>query len=143
MITVKEFPYKPGEHECERASNSYLMSLVAIMAGLPFPIINFIASIFFWLGNKKASYFVRWHCIQVLFSVVSLLIVNSISVYWTLSIAFGEGQLTNLYISYIITAIICNLIEYILTFISAIKTRKGIHVEWWFFGPLTNMISKP
>ena len=36
--------YKPAEHELEAASNSYLMSLLAVMAGLPFPIINLLAS---------------------------------------------------------------------------------------------------
>ena len=36
--------YKPAEHELEAASNSYLMSLLAVMAGLPFPIINLLAT---------------------------------------------------------------------------------------------------
>ena len=49
----------PGEHEAERASNSYLMSVVAVMAGLPLPIFNLIASIIFFFGNRKSTYFVR------------------------------------------------------------------------------------
>ena len=35
-----------------------------------------------------------------------------------------------------------NLIEFITTIYTAIQTRKGIHVEWWFYGPLTNLICK-
>ena len=32
MIYDTTFPYKPSEHESEKASNSYLMSLVALVA---------------------------------------------------------------------------------------------------------------
>ena len=53
--------YKPAEHELEAASNSYLMSLLAVMAGLPFPIINLLATAVFYLANRHRTYFVRWH----------------------------------------------------------------------------------
>ena len=44
MITKTKFNYEPLEHEFEKASNSYLMSLMAIIVGLPLPIINLIAT---------------------------------------------------------------------------------------------------
>lgn len=53
---------KPHEHELEAASNSYLMSLLVAMIGLPFPIVNLIATIIFFLANRRQTYFVRWHC---------------------------------------------------------------------------------
>ena len=62
MITTTSFPYQPMEHEAEKASNSYLMSVIALMAGLPLPIINLIATAMFYIGNRKGPYFVRWHC---------------------------------------------------------------------------------
>ena len=37
MSPAREFVYKPDEYEAEKASNSYLMSLIAIMVGLPLP----------------------------------------------------------------------------------------------------------
>ena len=40
MIQETIFAYKPSEHEREKASNGYLMSLVALIAGLPLPIIR-------------------------------------------------------------------------------------------------------
>ena len=46
MISNTTFYYKPNESELERASNSYLMSLVAVIGGLPLPILNLLASIF-------------------------------------------------------------------------------------------------
>jgi len=47
MITYSTFSYKPFESELERASNSYLMSLVALIGGLPMPIFNLLATLFF------------------------------------------------------------------------------------------------
>jgi hypothetical protein len=90
MIQIKSFAYEPGEHESEKASNSYLMSLIAVMVGLPLPIINLIATFIFYLGNRKGTYFVRWHCTQALLSQFSLLFINSFGFWWTVSIFFTE-----------------------------------------------------
>ena len=82
MIVLNKFSGEPTEHEIEKASNSYLMSLIALMAGLPFPIINLLATLIFYLGNRKGTYFVRWHCTQALLSQLSLLFVNSYGFWW-------------------------------------------------------------
>lgn len=135
------FVYRPGEHEAEKASNSYLMSLVAVIVGLPLPIINLIATFIFYMGNRKGTYFVRWHCTQALLSQASLLAINTVGFWWTVSIVFRDDVVTNQYISYIITVIIVNLIELIATIYTAIQTRKGIHVKWWFYGDLTDALT--
>lgn len=140
MIHIKPFSYEPGEHEAEAASSSYLMSLVAIIAGLPFPIVNLIATLIFYVGNRKSTYFVRWHCTQALLSQLSMLFINSFGFWWTVLIIFTDETITSKYIGYILAAIIFNLAEFIATIYTAIQTRKGIHVEWWFYGPLTNLI---
>jgi hypothetical protein len=133
----------PTEHEAEKASNSYLMSLIAVIAGLPLPIINLIATLIFYIGNRKGTYFVRWHCTQALLSQLSMLFVNSFAFWWSVSIFFTAETITNQYMAYIITILIVNIIEFIATIQAAIKTRKGVHVAWWFYGTLTNIICKP
>lgn len=143
MIHIKKFSYEPGDHEAEKASNSYLMSLIAIIAGLPLPIVNLIATFIFYVGNRKSTYFVRWHCTQALVSQVSMLFLNSVAFWWTIGIIFGDESLTNQYFGYMFTAFIFNLTEFIATIYTAIKARKGVHVEWWLYGPLTNLICKP
>ena len=96
MINVKQFNYEPGEHEAETASNSYLMSLIAIIVGLPLPIINLIATLMFYLSNRKGTYFVRWHCTQALLSQLSMLFINSFGVWWTIYIILsGQGDNNN------------------------------------------------
>lgn len=142
MIYIKQFSYEPGEHEAETASNSYLMSLIAIIVGLPLPIINLFATLIFYLSNRKSTYFVRWHCTQALLSQLSMLFINSYGFWWSVSIIFTKETITSNYIAYLIAAIIFNLTELIVTIYTAIKTRKGIHVEWWFYGTLTNIICK-
>ena len=142
MISTEKFMYTPSEHEAEKASNSYIMSPIAIMGGLPLPIINLIATLIFYLGNRKSTYFVRWHCTQALLSQFFLLPFNSAGFWWTISIIFTSETLSSKYFAYIITIIIFNLIEFIGTIYTAIVTRKGQHIEWWVIGGLTNLICK-
>lgn len=130
------------ESEKEKASNSYLMSLVAVIAGLPLPIINLLATFLFYLGNRKGSYFVRWHCTQALLSQASLLFINSYGFWWTLSLIFSGEPVSNAYIGYMLTASLFNIIELIATIQAAIKTRKGIHVRWFFYADLTDFLCK-
>jgi uncharacterized Tic20 family protein len=141
-MNFQNFAYEPSEHEAEKASNSYLMSLIAIIAGLPLPIINLLATLIFYMGNRKSTYFVRWHCTQALLSQISLLFVNSTGFWWTVSILFTDETVSGNYIAYIITAFVINVVEFIVTISAAIKTRKGIHVEWWLLGDLTNIICR-
>ncbi len=142
MIHTTFFEYKPAEHEAEKASNSYLISLVASVGGLPLPIVNLLATLFFYLGNKKGTYFVRWHCTQALLAQFSLLFMNSAGFWWTISIVFGNQQLSNAYVSYMLTVILFNLLEFVATIYTSIQTRKGKHVVWWFYGELANALCK-
>lgn len=143
MTTTTAFAYQPAEHEAERASNSYLMSLIAVIAGLPLPIINLLATFFFFMANRKGTYFVRWHCTQALLSQASLLVMNSCGFWWTVSILFSDGTLSNSYVSYMMTIFLFNLVDFIATIYTAIETRKGKHISWWFYGDLTNLLCKP
>jgi len=135
--------YEPGEHELEKASNSYVMSLVAIIGGLPFPIINLIATLAFYVGNRKGTYYVRWHCMQALLSQFSVFLVNTVGFWWTISVILGYESISNQYIAYLFTILLFNAAEFLGTIFTAIKARKGVHVEWWFYGDLTNLICKP
>jgi cell shape-determining protein MreD len=143
MKSLKQFSYKPEDHETEGASNSYLMSLVAIIVGLPLPIVNLLASLIFYLTNRKSTYFVRWHCTQALLAQFFTLFINSYGFWWTISIVFTDETVSINFIAYLIALVIFNLVEFIATIYTAIQTRKGIHVEWWFYGTLTNLVCKP
>jgi uncharacterized membrane protein len=140
MQGERTFQYVPDEYEREKAANSYLMSLIAIMMGLPLPIVNLIASALFFLGNRRSSHFVRWHCTQALLIQSITLLMNAAGVYWTLRVVLGNLTASNTYISYIITIVTFNLVEFIATIYTAVRTRRGEHISWWFFGPLTDAL---
>jgi uncharacterized Tic20 family protein len=142
MTNQSNFAYQPGEHEAESASNSYLMSLVAVIAGLPLPIVNLLATFFFFVANRKKTFFVRWHCTQALLSQLSLFFMNTVGFWWTISIMFFDESVTNNYIGYMMVIFFFNVAEFIATIYTAVKTRNGKHVEWFFYGDLTNMICK-
>jgi hypothetical protein len=134
--------YRPHDEEAEKASNSYLMSLIALIVGVPLPIINLLATIIFYISMRSSSYYVRWHSTQALMSQAFVFVFNSVTFYWTLSILFGDNQLNNEYIAYLITVILFNLFEFIANIYLAIETRKGKHIHMWFVGPLTDLICK-
>ncbi|GAB3331803.1 hypothetical protein GCM10027429_10520 [Marivirga atlantica] len=142
MITTTTFRYDIHDSEAERASNSYLMSLIAIVAGLPIPIINLLATLIFYLANRKSTEFVRWHCTQALYSQLSLFIVNSIGFWWTISIITDGIQLSNYYIAYIIMIFLFNFTELLATMYTASKIRKHKHIKWWFYSDITDLSIK-
>ena len=142
MSTTTDFVYQPNDLESEKASNSYLMSLIALIAGLPLPIVNLIATFIFFLGNRKGTYFVRWHCMQSLLSQFSVFLMNTIGFWWTMSIIFSDRKATDIYFGYLFTIILFNLTEFIATIYTAVQTRKGKHVQWYFYGALTDKICK-
>lgn len=133
--------YQPNDYERERASNSYLMSVVAIMIGTPLPIVNMLATLFFYLANRKSTPYVRWHCTQALLSQITVFVMNAAAFTWTMRIIFGSLYINDNYIAYIITVLCFNIFEFIITVIAAIRVRKGKHMEWWFWGALTNQLS--
>ncbi len=142
MNGKNNFLYAPNEDESEKASNSYILSLIALITGFPIPLFNLVAAIIFYLGNKKGTYFVRWHCMQVLLAHVITFVINLIVVVWVLGVLFWNFNLTNNFIAFIITAAVFNLIEFIATIYTAIKTRKGLHISWLVIGPLTDLFVK-
>ena len=142
MSTKNNFPYKPNDYESEKASISYLMSLITIIAGLPLPVINLITTFAFYRSNRKSSYFVRWHCIQTLLLQIFFVIINAYPFWRIISIIFNNGQITNSLIAYLVTAILFNLTGFIITIYAAIYTGRGKHVYWWFWGDLADLICR-
>lgn len=142
MIQEKKLDEKISEGSCERASNVYLMSLVVIIAGMPLPILNLLATFFFYVAHRKGSYFVRWHCSQALLSQVVVFLINTTGFWWTIFIILGEKEISNAYVSYIIVLLFFNISEFIITLYTAAKVRKGKHISWWFYGDITDLIIK-
>ncbi len=144
VLPIKPFyGHRPNEMELEKASNAYLMSLLAIMAGMPLPIINLFASLLFYMGNRRSTWFVRWHCTQTILAQLTVLVINSIGITWTIQVFFSDKTVTNEYIGYIAALVLFNLFEFATTMYAAIQVRKGEIVHFWFWGELATMICPP
>ena len=74
--------------EQEKASNAYIMSLIAVVVGLPMPIINLIATGLFYFLSRKSSPFVKWHTTQALVSQIPLFLPSK----WSIYCLFHSGQ---------------------------------------------------
>lgn len=148
-------------HEYEQASNSYLMSVVSVMAGTFIPIVNFIAAVIFYLGSRKSSYFVRWHAIQSALGQLVLIPFNSFAFAWTLRVLLNgfppeefrtrmsgeEFFIDNIldapsaYWLYIIFVLLLNVIEFFVTIFAAINVRKGHNVRWAVLAPIADRLT--
>lgn len=132
----------PLDHEAAKASNSYLMSLLSLLAGVPLPIVNLIATLLFFMMNRRSTYFVRWHCTQALLSQLSVFFLNSYGFWWTVSIIFTDATLSNDYVAYVITVGLFNIFEFMFTLYTVIQVRKGRHIRWWILGDITDLLVK-
>lgn len=158
---------KPFIHpnEYEQAANSYVMAVVAVIAGLPFPIINLIATIGYYMAHRKSSYFVRWHCIQAGLGQIALIPFNSVALAWTLGILFGGRGFLGLYDIprrylednalpfedysgatlaywlYIAFIVVLNISEFIVVIATASKVKKGHNVRWFGISAIADRLT--
>lgn len=135
--------YFPQGHEREAAAHSYLMSLLVVMAGLPFPIVNLAATFIFYLANRRKTYFVRWHCTQALVSQVPLFILNCVLFWWSVRVLLDFVPLSSFYFAYLFTVLLFNLVDFVATFHTMVAVNKGRQVDWYVYAPLTDLLCKP
>ncbi len=139
-MTVLE--YAQREQDAEQASNVYIMSLITFAAGLPLPIINVISTIIFFIGSRRESAFVRWHCMQALLTELITLPLNSIAFWWTVNLVLFEAQITNSYLVYVFLVILLNIVELVAAISAAIRVRKHHDVRWILVSDIADMLVK-
>jgi hypothetical protein len=150
-------------HEYEQAGNSYVMAVVAIIAGLPLPIINFFATVGYYLAHRKSAYLVRWHCVQAGLGQLALIPFNSVALAWTIglvlqrhpidtwehdryySVASYPGDwcdgISVYYWLYITFVVLLNIAEFIVVIITASRVRKGHNVRWFGIAPIADALT--
>jgi uncharacterized membrane protein len=158
FMNTKTYIVQPYEHE--QAGNAYLMSIVAVVAGLPLPIINVIASFLFYLAKRKATYYVRWHSLQALLAQAVIMPFNSIALAWTINIFYSSltWEKTSYsqysahldqdlytfpsvwYFLYIFLILALNIAEFIGVLITAIGVRNGKNIRWAVIANITDRL---
>ncbi|MGB3590840.1 MAG: hypothetical protein WBA16_04065 [Nonlabens sp.] len=130
----------PLPHECRKASTSYLMSIMSLVAGLPLPVANLLATVGYYLGYRNDTYFVRWHCVQAILTQIFILPFNSVAFWWGISIYLNTRILSTEYLAYVLFVVNLNVIELAFTIYTVSAVHKGINVRWPVYAAITDRI---
>ncbi len=134
--------YNPSDSERENASHAYIITMMTVTLGLPFPILNLFACIGFYFLIRKKTPFTRFHSLQAITSQVPVILMNSAVIIWIIGILFHKVVISNEFISYVITVVIFNVIDIIYNIIAAMRARNGLLYSFALFGPLSWMLIK-
>ena len=129
-----------ADDEAESASNSYLLSLVLLVGGAPLPILNLLASVIFLFGARRSAPFVRWHATQALVGQLAVIPVNTVFLWMTLSILFGNREFDNFYVGWGLAMLALNAAELIASIYAAVRVRRGEDVRWWGIAPVVDAL---
>lgn len=135
-MIIEHDPKLVTEREREEAANAYVMTLMAAMVGLPLPIVNLIACIIYYAVSKPKTIFAKYNVTQAIISQIPVICINSVGLTWTLKIIFSDTPISNLYVAYMATMLMANLLDYAANIAAAVKARKGKLVMLTLFGPL-------
>ncbi|MBN2572012.1 MAG: DUF4870 domain-containing protein [Ignavibacteriales bacterium] len=120
--------------EREDAMGAYFMMFASLAGGIPFPLINLIASFIYYFLNKSKSRFVHFHSHQSLTSQIPVSVLNAIAIVWGILLIVNNFHITRDFITYLIAIGIVNLVYFIFSIIAAVKARKGKFYYFIFFG---------
>lgn len=131
-------PDEVSKREREDGMGAYLMMFAGIAAGLPLPILNLLASIIYWAVNKGKGRFVRFHCLQSLWSQLPTTLLNAGLFYWTIRNFIVDGiEFSDYYFGYLGMVALVNLLYFIFSIVAAIQARNGKMYYFLFFGRLS------
>lgn len=131
-------PDEVTKREREDGMGAYLMMFAGIAAGLPLPILNLLASIIYYAVNKNKGRFVRFHCLQSLWSQLPTTLMNAGLVYWTIRNFIVDGiEFSDQYWGYLGVVALTNLLYFIFSIVAAIQARNGKMYYFLFFGRLS------
>lgn len=119
---------QPGEipeREKEDAMAAYLMMFASLAIGLPIPLFNLIASVIYFLVNRKSSLFVAFHALQALLTHVPVVLLNAGVIGWLIGILVTEGSFAPGFFWYLFFTILANLAYITWSIIALIHARKG------------------
>ena len=118
-------PEEIPEREREDAMAAYLMMFASLAIGLPIPLVNLIASVIYFLVNRKSSPFVAFHALQALLTHVPVVLLNAGLVGWLVGILVSQAGFHAAFFWYLLFTILVNLAYIIWSIVALIHARKG------------------
>ncbi len=115
---------------------AYLMMFASLAIGLPIPLVNLIASVIYFLVNRKTSPFVAFHALQALLTHIPVTLLNAGVVAWLIVIIATGSHFAAAYFWYLFFAVLVNLTYIVWSIVALIHANKGRFFYMPFFGRL-------
>ena len=128
-----------SDTEKESAVNGYLMSLAVFATTMPFPVINLIANIIYYIRRRKSVYITRWHSMNAFVSQLPLFFINSFTWYSAWQIIWDDWHLNGYFVAYYVVAAILNIAEIVLSIVCCIKIKHNKEVNWIMVSPFCHI----
>ncbi len=123
--------------ERDDAMAAYLMMFASLAIGLPLPLVNLIASLVYWLVNRKTSRFVAFHSLQSLLSHLPVTIVNAGLVAWTVAAIVGPVRFGPAFFWFLAFTVLLNVAYIVISIVALVHAHKGR----FFYIPLFGRVS--
>ena len=118
-------PAEISEREKEDAMAAYLMMFASLAIGLPIPLFNLVASVIYFLVNRKSSPFVAFHALQALLTHIPVVLLNAGLVGWLVGILVSQSGFQAGFFWYMLFTILVNLAYIIWSIVALVHARKG------------------
>ena len=129
-------PEEIPEREKEDAMAAYLMMFASLAIGLPIPLVNLIASVIYFLVNRKTSLFVAFHSLQALITHVPVVLLNAGLVGRLIANLVTQAGFAPPFFWYLSFTILVNVAYIAWSIVALVHARKGRFVYMPVIGRL-------
>ena len=104
---------------------AYLMMFASLAIGLPIPLLNLIASVIYFLVNRKTSPFVAFHALQALLTHIPVVLLNAGVVAWLITNLATHAASWAWFLWYLFFTVLVNLTYIVWSIVALIHASKG------------------
>ena len=130
-------PSEVSEKERDDALGSYLMMFASLAVGVPIPLLNLVASVIYFLVNRKTSAFVAFHALQALLAHIPVVLLNAGAVTWLVANLVTHAAFWGRFLWYLLFVGIVNLVYIVWSIVALIHASKGR----FFYMPVVGRLS--
>jgi uncharacterized membrane protein len=118
-------PEEIPERERDDAMGAYLMMFASLAIGLPIPLVNLIASVIYFLVNRRTSPFTAFHSLQALLTHVPVVLLNAGAVGWLIGILVSQAGFHAAFFWYLFFTVLVNIAYVAWSIVALIHAHKG------------------
>jgi len=130
-------PEQITERERDDAMGAYLMMFASLAIGLPIPLVNLVASVIYFLVNRKTSPFVAFHAHQALLTHIPVVLLNAGVVAWLIVNLATQAGFHPGFFWYLFFTVAVNLAYIAWSIVALVHAHKGR----FFYMPLVGRLS--